>query len=75
MIKISDNAYHRVRTALSKRPVFTGKMEEWFDAIEEVYGELIPQQDLSEGTYEWVCTYAGSKFYVKIEEQKFNWFS
>ena len=39
---------------------------EAFEILDEMYGGLIPQQDLDNGTYEWVCDYAGGKFYQEV---------
>lgn len=38
--------------------------EEIFNDLDEVYGGLIPHQDLGTGTYVWVCSYAGTYFYA-----------
>jgi hypothetical protein len=38
--------------------------EAMFNDLDEIYGGLIPQQDLGTETYEWVCSYAGVNFYA-----------
>ena len=38
--------------------------EAMFNDLDEIYGGLIPQQDLGTETYEWVCSYAGGNFYA-----------
>lgn len=48
--------------------------QEAFDILDEIYG-LIPQQDLADGTYEWVCNYAGGKFYTRIDNEDSIWLS
>jgi hypothetical protein len=35
-----------------------------FNDLDEMYGGLIPQQDLDTETYAWVCSYGGSNFYI-----------
>lgn len=53
--------------------------QEAFDILDDAYNGLIPEQDLGDGTYEWVCDYAGGKFYQEIitdeQEEEFinNW--
>lgn len=47
--------------------------QEAFDILDEIY-VLIPQQDLGDGTYEWVCNYAGGKFYTRVDDAVSVWF-
>ena len=73
MINISNKAYDLFREYTKNDPSFNGRMEYIFNVIDTVHGGLIPQQDLSEGTYEWVCDYAGGKFYTRIDNEDSIW--
>ena len=46
-----------------------------FEILDEMYGGLIPQEDLGNGTYEWVCNYSGGKFYAEVEVEDSLWLS
>lgn len=46
-----------------------------FEILDEMYGGLIPQEDLGNGTYEWVCNYSGGKFYAEVEVEDSIWLS
>lgn len=43
-----------------------------FDILDEMY-ELIPQANLEDGTYKWVCNYAGMKFYTRVDSEDMIW--
>jgi hypothetical protein len=74
MITLSNHTYDLVHEYTKDDPSFTGKMEQVFDAVGAVHGGVIPQQDLGDGTYEWVCDYAGAKFYARVDNEDSLWF-
>lgn len=41
--------------------------EECFNQLDEMYN-LVPEQDIDGGTFEWVCNYGGGRFYTKVEQ-------
>jgi hypothetical protein len=73
MITLSNHTYDLVHEYTKDDPSFTGKMEQVFDAVDAVHGGVIPQEDLGEGTYQWVCNYGGGKFYTRIDNEDSIW--
>ena len=46
---------------------------EAFDALDEMY-DLVCKEDIEEGTYAWICDYAGGKFYTQVSPEDNQWF-
>ena len=43
--------------------------QEAFDVLDQVF-DLVAEQDVNNGgTYQWVCDYAGGKFYTQVDDQ------
>jgi hypothetical protein len=45
---------------------------EAFDALDEMY-DLICKEDIEDGTYAWVCDYAGGQFYTEVHPADNMW--
>jgi hypothetical protein len=74
MITISNKADALIQELIKNDATFTGRLEQIFEMIDTVHGGVIPQQDLGDGTYEWVCDYAGAKFYARVDNEDSLWF-
>ena len=70
-MKISYESYSHIEDfVLENDDTVDGNIsdEMAFQVLDSAFGGLVPEQDVDTwgGTYEWVCDYAGGKFYAPI---------
>ena len=71
-LELSDNAHINLQEYMEMVDLLYIPYDVAFNILDEMYG-LIPQQDLGDGTYQWVCDYSGGKFYALVGAEDSVW--
>jgi len=73
-LTMSEEAHVNMQTYMDQMAIVVLSNETAFDLLDEMYGGLVPHEDIGEGTYEWVCNFSGGKFYARVGNEDSQWF-
>jgi hypothetical protein len=66
-LTLSTQAYSDIQSYIDvDSPKFAISNDIVFDFLDEMYGGLVPHEDIGDGTYKWVCNFSGGKFYANV---------
>jgi hypothetical protein len=73
-LTLSTQAYSDIQSYMDDTHKFAISNDIAFDLLDEMYGGLVPHEDLGDGTYQWVCNFSGGKFYTRVDDTVSLWF-
>ena len=73
-LTLSNQAYSDIQTYMNDTDTIALSNNNAFDLLDEMYGGLVPHEDLGDGTYQWVCNFSGGKFYAHVGNEDSVWF-
>ena len=73
-LTLSEDAYIGIQNFMNQIDAVALSNDIAFDILDEMYGGLVPHEDIGQGTYEWVCNFSGGKFYASLDTQNSQWF-
>ena len=72
-LTLSEDAHVNMQTYMDQMAIVVLSNETAFDLLDEMYGGLVPHEDIGQGTYEWVCNFSGGKFYARVDNEDSLW--
>jgi hypothetical protein len=72
-LTLSNQAYSDIQSYMDDTHKFAISNDIAFDLLDEMYGGLVPHEDLGDGTYQWVCNFSGGKFYALVGNEDSLW--
>jgi hypothetical protein len=73
-LTLSNQAYSDIQSYMDDTHKIAISNDIAFDLLDEMYGGLVPHEDLGDGTYQWVCNFSGGKFYARVDDTVSLWF-
>lgn len=72
-LTLSEDAYIGIQNFMNQIDAVALSNDIAFDILDEMYGGLVPHEDIGQGTYEWVCNFSGGKFYARVGNEDSIW--
>jgi len=72
-LTLSKQSHHNIQTYMNDTDIVAISNDIAFHLLDEMYGGLVPHEDLGQGTYEWVCNFSGGKFYALVGNEDSMW--
>ena len=72
-LTLSNQAYSDIQSYMDDTHKIAISNDIAFEILDEMYGGLVPHEDLGDGTYQWVCNFSGGKFYARVDNEDSLW--